>query len=189
MQRAVFLDRDGTISEESGYINHIDRFHVYPCAAGAIKKLNDAGWLAIMATNQSGIARGYFPESLMHQVHDNLRRQLASAGAHLDAIYYCPHLAGGIVPEYSKPCECRKPKAGMLLKAAEDFQLDLLSCFVIGDRYVDIATAHNAGARGVLVLSGYGKGEHQYMSHSWPRQPVHIAQDLSFAVDWIIQNT
>jgi D-glycero-D-manno-heptose 1,7-bisphosphate phosphatase len=188
MQRAVFLDRDGTISEEAGYINHIDRFHVYPCTPGAIKKLNDAGWLVILATNQSGIARGYFPESLMHQVHGSLQTQLACAGAHLDAIYYCPHLAGGAVPEYSNSCDCRKPKIGMLLKAAEDFQLDLPSCFVVGDRYVDIETAHNAGARGVFVLSGYGKGEHLYLSPKWPRQPAYIAQDLSAAVDWILQN-
>jgi D-glycero-D-manno-heptose 1,7-bisphosphate phosphatase len=189
MRRAVFLDRDGTISEEAGYINHIDRFHLYPWAAGAVKKLNDAGWLVILATNQSGIARGYFPEALMHQIHNDVQTELASRGAHLDAIYYCPHLAAGTVPEYSKPCECRKPKIGMLLKAAEDFQLDLPSCFVIGDRYVDIETAHHAGAQGVLVLSGYGKGEHLYLAHTWPRQPAQIAQDVSAAADWILQNS
>jgi D-glycero-D-manno-heptose 1,7-bisphosphate phosphatase len=188
MQRAVFLDRDGTISEEAGYINHIDRFHLYPCAAGAIRRLNDAGWYAILTTNQSGIARGYFPEALTNQIHENLQAELASAGAHLDAIYYCPHLAGGTMPEYGKSCECRKPKIGMLLKAAENFQLDLPSCFVVGDRYADIETAYNAGARGILVLSGYGKGEQQYMGHTWQRQPAHIAPDVSAAVDWILRN-
>jgi len=188
MRRAVFLDRDGTISEESGYINHIDRFHLYPWASGAIKRLNEAGWLAILVTNQSGIARGYFPETLMHQIHDNLQTELASSDAHLDAIYFCPHLAGGAIAEYSKSCECRKPKIGMLLKAAGEFQLDLPSCFVIGDKYVDIETAHNAGARGILVLSGYGKGEQLYRAHTWPRQPAHVAQDVSAAVDWILQS-
>jgi D-glycero-D-manno-heptose 1,7-bisphosphate phosphatase len=188
MQRAVFLDRDGTISEEVGYINHFDRFRLYPCAVEAIKKLNDAGWLAILATNQSGIARGYFPEALMHQIHDNLQSELANFGARLDAIYYCPHLAGGTIAEYSKPCDCRKPRIGMLSKAAGDFQLDLHTCFVIGDRYLDMETAHNAGAKGVLVLTGYGKGEHLYLAHTWPRQPAYIAQDVSAAVDWILQN-
>jgi D-glycero-D-manno-heptose 1,7-bisphosphate phosphatase len=186
MQRAVFLDRDGTISEEAGYINHIDRFRLYPCAAGAIQKLNAAGWRTILITNQSGIARGYFPEALIGEIHSKLEAELAKSGAYLDAIYYCPHLAGGRVPEYSISCDCRKPKIGMLLKAAEQFQLDLSSSFVIGDKYVDIETAHRAGARGVFVLSGYGKGERLYLAHTWPRQPDHIAHDVSTAVDWIL---
>ncbi len=187
MNRAAFIDHDGTVSEEIGYIGHVDRLRIYPWAPKAIRKLNLAGIRAILVTNQSGIARGYFHEELVETMHARLEDALAREGARLDAIYYCPHHPEAAVPSYRQDCDCRKPKPGMVLRAAEEFALDLASSFVIGDRYIDVEMAHRAGARGILVLSGYGNGEYTDQSASWPRQPDHVAADLSEAVDWILQ--
>ncbi len=189
MNRAAFIDRDGTVSEEIGYIGHVDRLRIYPWAPKAIRKLNLAGIRAILVTNQSGIARGYFHEELVETMHARLEDALAREGARLDAIYYCPHHPEAAVPSYRQDCDCRKPKPGMILRAAEEFALDLTSSFVIGDRYIDVEMAHRAGARGILVLSGYGNGEYTDQSASWPRQPDHVAADLSEAVDWILQRS
>ena len=186
MKGAVFLDRDGTVSEEAGYINHVDRFKVYPWAAEAVRKLNDAGAPVFLATNQSGVARGYFPEELVNQVHRALCDSLARSGAFLNGIYYCPHHPEGRKAAYRMFCDCRKPAPGMLLKAAKDHGIDLSLSFVIGDRYLDLETGFRAGARGVLVLSGYGRGEYLYQKGEWPRPPEHVAEDLLAAVDWVL---
>jgi D-glycero-D-manno-heptose 1,7-bisphosphate phosphatase len=187
MQRAVFLDRDGTVSEEAGYINHIGRFRVYPWTARAIRRFNDAGLRVILVTNQSGVGRGYFPETLLQETHAVLERELEQSGAHMDAIYFCPHHPDARLDEYRQRCSCRKPEPGMILRAAEEWNLDLGASFLVGDRFVDIETAHRAGVRGVLVLSGYGRGEYLYEQRFWPRQPDHIAEDLAAAADWILQ--
>ena len=131
---------------------------------------------------------GYFPEALVREIHGKLERELASAGARLDAIYYCPHHPHATVPEYKLDCECRKPSPGMLKRAAVELGLDLRSSYVIGDRYRDFETATRVGARGVLVLSGYGKGEYLYQRDMWPRMPDHIADDLQAAVEWVLQD-
>jgi len=187
MERAIFMDRDGTVSEEVGYVNHIERLRVFPWTAQAVKKLNDAGIRAFIVTNQSGVARGYFPESLVAEVHDRLRRELAMGGARLDAIYYCPHHPDGRLALYRKECACRKPASGMLERAAREFGVDLSRSFVIGDKYVDLETGFRVGARAVLVMSGYGRGEYAYLRETWPRPPDHVAEDLSQAVDWILE--
>src|ERR1700689_747467 len=115
---AVFLDRDGTISEEVGYLNHVSRFRILPRVAESIRRLNEAGFPVIVVTNQSGVGRGYFPESLVHSVHELMTQQLEAAGAHLDAIYHCPHTS-------ADGCDCRKPKTGMLDRAAREPAIDL----------------------------------------------------------------
>jgi len=176
---AVFLDRDGTINEEMGYINHLSRFRLLPEAAPAIRRLNEAGLPVVVITNQSGAARGYFPYSLVEEVHDHLHRLLAQGGARLDAIYTCLH-----APEDG--CACRKPKPGLLLQAAQDLNLDLSRSFLVGDRYVDIQTAANAGVRGILVLTGYGLGEYEHLRAQSQAQPVNIATDLLEAVEFIL---
>ena len=188
MRGAVFLDRDGTVNEELGYINHIDRFRMFPYAAPAIRRLNQAAIPVVLITNQAGVAMGYFPEELVKDIHDRLERELASAGARLDAIYYCPHHPNATVTEYRLDCECRKPSPGMLERAAVALDLDLKSSYVIGDRFRDIETAIRVGAKGVLVLSGYGKGEYLYQSEGWSRMPDHIAEDLHAAVNWVLQD-
>jgi D-glycero-D-manno-heptose 1,7-bisphosphate phosphatase len=186
MKPAVFLDRDGTICEEVGYMNHIDRYHLYPWSAEAIRKLNRAGLPTVIVTNQSGIARGYFPESFVSEVHQMLTSDLARRDARVDAIYYCPHHPDGCIPGLTKTCMCRKPGIGMIERAARELNLDPASSFVVGDRYSDIQLGFNAGARSIMVLTGYGKGEYKYQKHSWSRQPDHVADDLGGAVDWIL---
>ncbi len=186
---AVFFDRDGTLSEEVGYVNHLSRFRVMPSSAPAIRKLNENGWRAIVVTNQAGVARGYFEEAMIGQVHAKLRADLAKDGAFLDEIYYCPHHPTVGEPPYQQDCACRKPRTGMMEAAAEKFKLDLTQCFVIGDRYSDVKMAHRAGARGILVLTGYGRGEYEYQRHTWPRDPDFVAEDALAAVEWILVQT
>ncbi len=189
MNRAVFLDRDGTLCEEVGYLNHIDRFHMYPWTASALRRLNQAGLATIVITNQSGVARGYFPESLVHEVHERLKRELSLQGAHLDGIYYCPHLPEAKLEPYRKACDCRKPGLGMIQRAVREHDIDLAGSFMIGDRDIDLETAHRGGMRAILVLSGYGKGEYLYRKESWPCLPDYVATDLAEAVAWILNQT
>src|SRR5437868_1060261 len=179
LRPAVFLDRDGTIAEEVGYLNHASRFRMFPCAAQAIRRLNEAKLPVVVITNQSGVGRGYFPESLVHIVHKKMTEQLASAGAHVDAIYFCPHTT-------TDQCDCRKPKPGLLEWAARDHGLNLRRSFVVGDRYGDVELARCVGSRGILVRTGYGEGEIQWHSARWPAPPDYIAPDLAAAANWIL---
>ncbi len=178
---AVFLDRDGTINEEMGYINHLSRLVLLPHSAAGIRRLNEAGLKVVVVTNQSGVARGYFPPSLVDQVHDRLRRLLADQGAHLGAIYSCLHGPGD-------GCSCRKPKPGLILQASRDLDLDLSRSYLVGDRYMDIQTAGNAGVKGILVLTGYGRGEYEHFASTWAAPPAHVARDLRAAAAWILKD-
>ena len=187
--RAIFIDRDGTISEEVGYVNHLSRYRPFPFAAEAVRRINEAGWRAILVTNQSGVARGYFTEELMTQVHGQLAESLGREGARLDAIYYCPHHPTVGEPPYRLDCDCRKPKPGLLRRAAEDFGLDLRRSFVVGDRYTDVKMAQRVGASAVLVLTGYGRGEYEHQRRHWPAEPAHVAEDLLAAVEWILRKS
>ena len=180
LRPAVFLDRDGTLCEEVGYLNHVSRFRMFPFAAVALRRLNDSGYAVIVVSNQSGVARGYFPESLVQQVNQIMAQQLFEAGAKVDAVYYCPHAS-------SENCVCRKPKTGMLEQAVREHCIDLQRSFVVGDRHGDIRLAHNAGASGVLVRTGYGEGEIAWHSAEWSVPPDFIADDLTEAVDWILR--
>ena len=180
LRAAVFLDRDGTVCEEVGYLNHVSRFRMFPFAAAALRRLNEAGYPVIVVSNQSGVARGYFPESLVQEVTERMKGQLSEGGAKVDAAYYCPHAS-------SENCVCRKPQTGMLERAACEHSLDLQRSFVVGDRYGDIQLAQNAKARGVLVRTGYGEGELAWHGAKWPAPPDFIADDLTQAVDWILR--
>jgi D-glycero-D-manno-heptose 1,7-bisphosphate phosphatase len=178
---AVFLDRDGTINEEMGYINHLSRFRLLPQAVPAIRRLNEAGLKVVIVTNQSGAARGYFPPALVDAVHARLKKLLAAEGAHVDGIYACLH-----APDEN--CACRKPRPTLMQQAALDLDLDLARSYAVGDRYRDVETAANAGVKGILVLTGYGAGEFEYLRLTAPVQPVCVAPDLGAAVEWILQN-
>jgi D-glycero-D-manno-heptose 1,7-bisphosphate phosphatase len=181
LRRAVFLDRDGTIGEELGYVNHIDRFQIFPYAAEAIRQLNRADIPVIVVTNQSGIARNIFPESLVHEVHKKMVAELAAGGAWIDAIYFCPHKS-------EDACECRKPNPGLLERAAREHALDLSGSWIVGDRYADLEMGHAAGTRGILVMTGYGRGEYDLHRDTWPRQPDTLAENLKDAVVKILKN-
>ncbi|MBV8514334.1 MAG: D-glycero-beta-D-manno-heptose 1,7-bisphosphate 7-phosphatase [Acidobacteria bacterium] len=178
---AVFLDRDGTISDDVGYLNDVSQFRMFPFAAEAIRKLNDANLPVIVVTNQSGVGRGMFSESMVHIVHEEMTQQLAAAGAHLTAIYYCPHTS-------DDDCQCRKPKPGMIRQAAREHGVDLVRSFVVGDRYGDVELAQANGGRGVLVRTGYGAEDLRVNGAGWARQPDFVAEDLADAVNWILRS-
>jgi D-glycero-D-manno-heptose 1,7-bisphosphate phosphatase len=179
LRGAVFLDRDGTILDEVGYLNHASRFRMLAGAAEAIARLNVANYPVIVVSNQSGIGRGYFPESVVTDVNSLMQMALELGGARLTAIYYCPHAA-------PVDCDCRKPKPGMVLRAAKEHGLDLKRSFFVGDRHSDIELGHATGGKSILVRSGYGEGEFSWHVAKWRRQPEHIATELSEAVDCIL---
>ena len=188
-RRAVFIDRDGTISEEVGYVNHVSRYRVFPFAAEAVRALNEAGWLAVLVTNQAGVARGYFAEELIGRVHRVLAAELERGGARLDAVYYCPHHPSVGEPPYRLDCDCRKPRPGLILRAAEELGLDLPRCWMVGDRQSDVELARNAGVRSAFVLTGYGRGELEHQGHAWKHRPDLVAENLLEAVRKIVENS
>ncbi|HEY0385636.1 MAG TPA: HAD family hydrolase, partial [Pyrinomonadaceae bacterium] len=185
-RRAVFMDRDGTISEEIGYVNHPSRYRVFPFSAEAVRRLNEAGWLAILVTNQAGVARGYFTEELVGSVHEVLKSELAKENARLDAIYYCAHHPSVGAAPYRLDCTCRKPRPGLIQRAATDFDIELRQSWMIGDRYSDVELARNAGVHAAFVLSGYGRGEWEYQRANWQHEPELVAENLLEAVRRIV---
>ena len=155
-RRAVFLDRDGTINVEKNYLHKVEDFEFIPGAPEAIKKLKDAGFLVIVVSNQSGIARGYFDELDVAQIHQHMQTELATYGTLIDAFYFCPHHPDEGLGAYKVQCECRKGKPGMLLQAALEHDLDLQHSFMVGDKLADIVAGERAGCKSILVLTGYG---------------------------------
>jgi D-glycero-D-manno-heptose 1,7-bisphosphate phosphatase len=178
MHKVVFLDRDGTINEEMGYINHEDRFKVFDFVPSAVRILNGLNYKVIIITNQSGVARGYFTEELLSKVHRNLIRELNDKGAHLDKIYYCPHHPSEGVEEYRKDCNCRKPKTGMIELAKKDFDINMNRSIMVGDRFKDMVFGRKLGLKTIFVLTGYGLGEYTYQRKLWPFQPDLICENL-----------
>ena len=157
--RAVFLDRDGTINIEKGYLYRIEDFSFVPGAPQAIKLLKDAGFLVIVVTNQSGIARGYYTVRDVSLLHDHINEQLACLGTAIDAFFFCPHHPQGTIEKYAEVCDCRKPLPGLLFTAAEKFSIDLGRSYIIGDKAADVKAGLQAGCRALLVRTGYGAEE------------------------------
>lgn len=185
---AVFIDRDGTINEQMGYINHSDRFILLPGVAEAIALLNQNNFLSIVVSNQSGVARDYFPLELVHEVNRKMETLLRERGAVIDGIFFCPHHPRAELEAYRLDCDCRKPKTGLIERACRQFEIDLSRSFVIGDRHSDIEMGHRLNLRGILVETGYGQGEKKYILPKKERQPDHIARNLQEAVRWILAN-
>jgi D-glycero-D-manno-heptose 1,7-bisphosphate phosphatase len=183
----VFIDRDGTLTEEVGYVNHPSRLRLLPHSAEAVRRLNAAAVAAVVVTNQAGVARGYFSAEVLGAVNAALVSQLKDAGAHLDGVYVCAHHPTEGEPPYRMVCECRKPKPGLLLQAAADLGLDLARSTLVSDKGSDLVAARAVGARSILVLTGYGLGEWEYRRGSLPVQPDHVADDLLGAAEWAIQ--
>ncbi|HKP14363.1 MAG TPA: D-glycero-beta-D-manno-heptose 1,7-bisphosphate 7-phosphatase [Blastocatellia bacterium] len=182
---AIFLDRDGTINEDIGYVSSPDELVIYPYAARAVRLINEAGLKVIIITNQSGVARRLYDEAMLATIHERLADELAGEGARVDAIYYCPHHPRIGDAQYRRACECRKPSPGMLQQAAREHDIDLGRSYVVGDKASDMNLATNAGARGVLVLTGYGR-ETLANRDRWPCAPEIIADDLLDAVRQIL---
>jgi D-glycero-D-manno-heptose 1,7-bisphosphate phosphatase len=187
MRSAVFLDRDGTINPDKGYMNHPDLMELYPGAATAIRLMQEAGLAVVVTTNQAGIAKGFLTEDTLGRIHARMEQLLTAEGARLDGLYYCPHSPRDGNPPYRQECDCRKPSVGMAERAAADLGLDLSRSYVVGDKRTDVEFGRNAGAITVLVLTGYGRGEWEFNRGTFP-PPDHVAQDLTAAADWIIEH-
>ncbi len=183
---AIFMDRDGTLSHEVGYVNHPSRFRLFPWSVDAVRLVNRAGWAAVVVTNQAGVARGYVPEAVIHEVHRDMLEAMHAGGARFDGVYYCPHHPSLGPPPYRQDCDCRKPRPGLLKRAAQELEIDIGRSWVIGDRHGDLQLAWNVGAKGALVKSGYGLGEWTYHAPGWSRPPDLVAEQLLDAVTRIL---
>lgn len=186
--KAVFLDRDGTIIEEAHYLDATDRIKFIPGAAAAIKRLNKAGFKVFIVTNQSGVARGYFPETFVAEAHTFISDALQHEGAFIDAYYYCPHHPQGTVREYTKKCICRKPGIGMLQQAASQFDLDLPASYMVGDHGSDVGMGKNGELQAIFLRTGHGLEEWEKRAH-WEGQPDYVAESIVDAVAWIVQDS
>ncbi len=181
---AVFLDRDGTIIEDVGYLDAIDRIALFPWTIDAIRALNRAGLPVVVVTNQSGIARGKFTEAHVEATHRALDAHLAAGGARIDAYYYCPHHPEGAVAAFTRVCDCRKPGRGLVDQAARDHALDPGRSFVVGDRWLDVGVAHAIGGRGILVRTGVGAAQEREPAPGVTADAV--VDHLAAAVSWIL---
>lgn len=184
----VFLDRDGTLNEEVGYIRDLNDLHLIAGAGAAVRKLNDAGVAAVLITNQTGAARGYYAEQHIRDLNQRLQELLTAEGAHLDGAYYCPHLPEATVAEYACACACRKPEPGLVEQALqENVALDRGRSYVVGDKATDVELAERCGARGVLVTTGYGQAVLDG-TYQWKVKPHFTAANIVEAIDWILSD-
>ncbi len=177
---ALFLDRDGTINVDHGYVFRVEEFDFIPGAPEAIRRAKEAGYLVIVVTNQAGVARGLYTEADIHELHRHLDRELARYGGVIDAYYYCPHHPDRGNEPYRRECACRKPLPGMLLQAAIDLDLDLGRSFLVGDKRSDLEAGIAAGCRAILVATGYGADQEDVAP-----EVLRVA-DLAAAVDLIL---
>lgn len=182
---AVFLDRDGTINVEVGYLSRPEDLRLINGSARAIRRLNEAGFLVVVVSNQSGVARGYFGEAAVERVNGAMARRLGRRGARLDAVYYCPHYPEGVVQQYRRECDCRKPAPGMIRRAEQDLGIDVARSYVVGDHRGDIELAKNVGARSILVVTGHGADELHKLNEDGIK-PDWVVNNLAGAVDRIL---
>ena len=181
-RRAVFLDRDGTINEEKEYLHRVEDFEFIPGASEAIRRLKEAGFLVVVVTNQSGVARGYYALEEVAILHRHMQRELETVGAAVDGIYVCPHHPVEGVGEFRRECDCRKGRPGMLLRAAREHGIDLSRSYMIGDKIADVEVGEAAGCLPLMVLTGYGRTESAKIS---PDRVLRFA-DLAEATDFIL---
>ncbi len=182
---AVFLDRDGTLIEEVGYLDRLDRLRLFPWSLDAVRLLNRAGFAVVVVSNQAGVARGFFGEEFVEEVRRHVDARAAAAGARIDGWYHCPHHPDAPVARYRRNCDCRKPRPGMIQQAARDLGIAPARSCVIGDRWLDVQLAHNVGATGVLVRTGYGATEERQPPEG--AKAEFVADNLIDAVSWILR--
>ena len=187
MRPAVFLDRDGTLIEERGYLDRLELLTVFPWTADAIRLINRAGYAAVVITNQAAIGRGMVEEAFLGTVHAALDAVLAGGNARIDRYYYCPHHPEATLDRFRRVCRCRKPGPGMIEQACEEMGLDPRRSFMVGDRWLDVAAGHAAGTRSVLVRTGHGGHEEQHLPEG--AQPDAILNNLMEAVAWILRSS
>lgn len=182
----MFVDRDGTLIEEAGYLSHLDRLVFFPFTVDAVRQLNRGGFAVVVITNQAGIARGIVSEAFVSDAHRHIEERLAAGGARLDAFYHCPHHPKGIIEALRESCDCRKPQPGLIRRAAADLDLDLSRSFTVGDRWHDVEAGRAAGTRTVLVRTGYGAAEERTPGPD--RHADAVADNLAGAAAWILQS-
>ena len=183
---AVFLDRDGTLIEEAGYLDSLDRLTLFPSTVDALRVLGRAGFRLVVVTNQSGIALGLFDEPFVQRTHDALHARLEAAGARMDGWYFCPHHPAGQVPALTTACDCRKPAPALAHRAAADLGIDLARSWMVGDRWGDVHLAANAGmAGGILVRTGYGRSAEAHPADGITA--AFVADDVMDAASWILR--
>jgi D-glycero-D-manno-heptose 1,7-bisphosphate phosphatase len=182
----VFFDRDGTLNEDVGYLDRIERLVLYPECIDAVRLLNRAGYLIAVVTNQAGVAQGIYSEDTVRGIHHHIAARFEAGRARIDGFYYCPHLADAPVEAYRRECDCRKPRPGLVRQAERELGVDLARSFVVGDRWRDIEMGRAVGARTALVRTGYGRTEEA-------KPPEGLAADIVVdnvmqAVVWILQH-
>ncbi len=181
---AVFLDRDGTLIEEVGYLDRLDRLRLFPWSIDAVRLLNRAGFAVAVVSNQAGVARGFCSEEFVHDVQRTIDAWMTEGGARIDGWYYCPHHPDAPLPQYRRDCECRKPRPGMIRQAEREIGIDPARSWVVGDRWLDVKLGHAVGARGILVRTGYGGSEE--LDAPEGAQADAVVDDLIQAVAWIL---
>jgi len=179
--RAVFVDRDGTLNTEIEYLHRVEEFEWIPGTVDAIRRLNEAGVLVLVITNQAGVAHGYYSEDDVHRIHRHMQNELEAEGARIDAFYYCPYHPDGTVAKYRRPSRCRKPETGMLERGLAEWKIEPEQCVVIGDRNTDVETGRRMGMKTILVRTGYGAGETASTSAD------HVVPDIASAVDLLLE--
>ncbi len=185
-KRAVFLDRDGTINRDVGYPNSYSMIEIYPYSFEAVRKIKEAGFLAVIVTNQAGIGKGFIEEKNLHDIHRKLRLDFAKKKAVFDGIYYCPHYELSEIPQYRGACSCRKPNPGMAQQAARDLNIDTKRSYMIGDKAEDILLGLNIQATPILLLTGYGQKSLSRLKKQ-KVEPAFVAETLKEAVEWILE--
>jgi histidinol-phosphate phosphatase family protein len=187
MNRAAFIDRDGNLIHEVGYISSLERIKFYSRSVKAVKFLKENGYKIIVVTNQSGVARNYIPESFVRDAHKKISAMLKKHGLKIDAFYYCPHHPKkAVIKKYLVDCSCRKPKTGMIDAAVKRFNIDLKESFTIGDKLTDVHLGKNAGTKTALVMTGYGKKEKKLIKTPYDRPDV-IAKDFYQAARMLVK--
>lgn len=186
--KVIFLDRDGTLNVEDGYITRVDQLHLYIETITALKILKNLGYTLVIVSNQAGVAKGLLTEATLVEINNALLAMLIKQDITIDKLYYCPHHPEGIIPEYKMDCECRKPKIGMIKRAEKELNIKAKGAYMIGDKLTDIELAYNFGGRGILLLTGYGKDEIKKID-SAKHTPLYVAKDILDAVEWIRKQT
>lgn len=185
MKPAVFIDRDGTMIHDVGYLSRKEEVQWYPWTIDAIRLLNRAGFLVCVVTNQGGIGLGHTTEAFVRETHASLASTLEASGARVDGWYFCPHHPRAVVKELAIDCGCRKPLRGMIDAALKEHDIDLSKSYTIGDKLIDVQLGAGVGASGVLVKTGYGEGQLAAQGGTMPGA-AYVAEDLMSAVSWIL---
>jgi len=184
LRPAVFLDRDGTLNIDAGYLDRKERLMLFPWSLDSVRLLRRAGYAVVVVTNQSGVARGMIEESFVEEAHQIIQSRLIDIGEKLDGHYYCPHEPSASIEAFRVDCDCRKPKPGLVTRAARDLGLDVERSIVVGDKWSDIGLAKQTGARGVLVRTGYGRSQEKNRQEGLSADAV--VDTLMDAVNWIL---